>query len=384
MRRVNSAKKFCIDRDTPITSCPYEQFVLYRKGMGFDSIGSLVLVAIVVLALFGLVPNRTRLAIERARKHEADRFSTSLHLVRIDDGSIIQGAKGTTMPQAVKQLSREQIEQVRSRRRASIRRRQILVGFLLVIAIALVVCARVFTFSMLWALVPVVLMAVVLFLGSRAAKVARGWEESVARSPKGVEPSQAGAVTTGEKSGEALSAPKSSEVLEAAPTYVIPVDDVREVLRKQAQEKAAAIAQRAMSRAENSEDSSDLDVEADDETSAVTVVASEMDIEDGEVSETDSAVSVASDTSDKDLISFSLGEDAVEAVSNGESVKSAEIKSYRQVAKAEPQSQERQQAIFADVAPSEVTLEKVAVEAPAQSEDSLGVDVDAVIARRQS
>lgn len=384
MRRVNSAKKFCIDRDTPITSCPYEQFVLYRKGMGFDSIGSLVLVAIVVLALFGLVPNRTRLAIERARKHEADRFSTSLHLVRIDDGSIIQGAKGTTMPQAVKQLSREQIEQVRSRRRASIRRRQILVGFLLVIAIALVVCARVFTFSMLWALVPVVLMAVVLFLGSRAAKVARGWEESVARSPKGVEPSQAGAVTTGEKSGEALSAPKSSEVLEAAPTYVIPVDDVREVLRKQAQEKAAAIAQRAMSRAENSEDSSDLDVEADDETSAVTVVASEMDIEDGEVSETDSAVSVASDTSDKDLISFSLGEDAVEAVSNGESVKSAEIKSYRQVAKAEPQSQERQQAIFADVAPSEVTLEKVAVEAPTQSEDSLGVDVDAVIARRQS
>lgn len=384
MRRVNSAKKFCIDRDTPITSCPYEQFVLYRKGMGFDSIGSLVLVAIVVLALFGLVPNRTRLAIERARKHEADRFSTSLHLVRIDDGSIIQGAKGTTMPQAVKQLSREQIEQVRSRRRASIRRRQILVGFLLVIAIALVVCARVFTFSMLWALVPVVLMAVVLFLGSRAAKVARGWEESVARSPKGVEPSQAGAVTTGEKSGEALSAPKSSEVLEAAPTYVIPVDDVREVLRKQAQEKAAAIAQRAMSRAENSEDSSDLDVEADDETSAVTVVASEMDIEDGAVSETDSAVSVASDTSDKDLISFSLGEDAVEAVSNGESVKSAEIKSYRQVAKAEPQSQERQQAIFADVAPSEVALEKVAVEAPAQSEDSLGVDVDAVIARRQS
>lgn len=384
MRRVNSAKKFCIDRDTPITSCPYERFVLYRKGMGFDSIGSLVLVAIVVLALFGLVPNRTRLAIERARKHEADRFSTSLHLVRIDDGSIIQGAKGTTMPQAVKQLSREQIEQVRSRRRASIRRRQILVGSLLVIAIALVVCARVFTFSMLWALIPVVLMAVVLFLGSRAAKVARGWEESVARSPKGVEPSQAGAVTTGEKSGEALSAPKSSEVLEAAPTYVIPVDDVREVLRKQAQEKAAAIAQRAMSRAENSEDSSDLDVEADDETSAVTVVASEMDIEDGAVSETDSAVSVASDTSDKDLISFSLGEDAVEAVSNGESVKSAEIKSYRQVAKAEPQSQERQQAIFADVAPSEVALEKVAVEAPAQSEDSLGVDVDAVIARRQS
>lgn len=384
MRRVNSAKKFCIDRDTPITSCPYERFVLYRKGMGFDSIGSLVLVAIVVLALFGLVPNRTRLAIERARKHEADRFSTSLHLVRIDDGSIIQGAKGTTMPQAVKQLSREQIEQVRSRRRASIRRRQILVGSLLVIAIALVVCARVFTFSMLWALVPVVLMAVVLFLGSRAAKVARGWEESVARSPKGVEPSQAGAVTTEEKSGEALSAPKSSEVLEAAPTYVIPVDDVREVLRKQAQEKEAAIAQRAMSRAENSEDSSDLDVEADDETSAVTVVASEMDIEDGAVSETDSAVSVASDTSDKDLISFSLGEDAVEAVSNGESVKSAEIKSYRQVAKAEPQSQERQQAIFADVAPSEVALEKVAVEAPAQSEDSLGVDVDAVIARRQS
>lgn len=384
MRRVNSAKKFCIDRDTPITSCPYERFVLYRKGMGFDSIGSLVLVAIVVLALFGLVPNRTRLAIERARKHEADRFSTSLHLVRIDDGSIIQGAKGTTMPQAVKQLSREQIEQVRSRRRASIRRRQILVGSLLVIAIALVVCARVFTFSMLWALIPVVLVAVVLFLGSRAAKVARGWEESVARSPKGVEPSRAGAVTTGEKSGEALSAPKSSEVLEAAPTYVIPVDDVREVLRKQAQEKAAAIAQRAMSRAENSEDSSDLDVEADDETSAVTVVASEMDIEDGAVSETDSAVSVASDTSDKDLISFSLGEDAVEAVSNGESVKSAEIKSYRQVAKAEPQSQERQQAIFADVAPSEVALEKVAVEAPAQSEDSLGVDVDAVIARRQS
>lgn len=381
--------------------------------------GSLVVTAIVALVLFGVIPYRTRVAIDKSRKHEADRFSASLHLVRIDSGSIIPGAKGNTMPQAAQQLTREKINEVRAMRRASIRRRQILVLSLLVIAVALVVCARVFDFTPLWALIPVVLVAIILFFGSRAAKVARAWEESVTTSPTASSmPTKPHVTGAGVGTGTADAG--QQEVLETAPTYVIPVDDVREVLRKQAEEKAAAIsrhqqrkraeqkvsdaaaapevAEGSVAQGAGAREASDkasgkaeagtvAAAEVDDSTNAVAVVFSAAvksaasAVNAGNSVSADSASADSAKSGDKDLISFSLGSDAAEEAA-AESVKSAEIKSYRQVAQATPLSAARQAEVFADVTPSVATLDKVS--APSLSADSLGVDVDAVIARRQS
>jgi hypothetical protein len=373
--------------------------------MGFDSMGSIVIVAIAVLVLAGFVPSRTRLAISRARKHEADRFSTSLHLVRIEPGFIIPGARGTNMPQAVKQLSQEKINEIHNLRRASIRRRQILVVSLLVVTVVVVALAFALHFTPLWGLIPAALIAVILFFGARAAKVARAWEEAVTQSSPddsdadapSTTPRKPSAITVNSPEAEGLSE-QAHEVLETAPTYVIPVDDVREVLRKQAAEKAEAIARRHKARAaedvENSESETIYSDEAEDEVSPANAAEGVVD------SDADSAVSDDSDdtsmvevsaikaaaNSSKDLISFSLGADAEEDAPGSdttvESVKSAEIKSYRQVAKASAKSEEEQAALRAQAAPSRTDLDQV--EAPEPSVDSLGVDIDAVIARRQS
>ena len=350
--------------------------------MGFDSIGSIVLVVIAILVFWGLVPDRARMAVERARKHEADRFSTSLHLVSIDNGSIIQGARGTTMPQAVKQLSREKIEEIRGRRRASIRHRQFVVAGLLAVTLALIVCAVIFEFSLAWALIPVVLLGVVLFFGAKASKVARKWESSLAGAsetdPSGAsrtDAARAQAITVATSDSASLS-PQAHEVLETAPTYVIPVDDVREVLRKQAQDKAAAIAKRGSEHRHNDERAFQADADSSaavaDSEEAPAVADAEVVEADDSTAAVDVVAKVKAEASDKDLISFSFGSESTDAA---DAVKSAEIKSYRQVARATPlPSTERN-----DV--SNTSLDSV--EPPAQSVESLGVDVDAVIARRQ-
>lgn len=405
------------------------------------------MVAIVALVFFGFIPNRTKVAIDKTRKHEGDRFSTSLHLVRIDNGSIIPGARGNTMPQAAQQLTREKINDVRAKRRAAIHRRQILVASLLVVAAATLVCAFVFHFTALWALIPVALVAIVLFFGSRAAKVARAWEDSVKTVPQNSRPGAGSQVAPSSKSGggnggshDSLGASPDPEILESAPTYVIPVDDVREVLRKQAIEKAAAISRHHAAQHEHSAQS--VSAEKDGATQTINAEGASEATEARTAMETASSavaaaksdnpaavilhsaavpsgnekpVRVENDTKEnkengeKDLISFSLGTDtpvtdapvkdtavkttlvkAAEATNAGDkaavakaqAVESAEITSYRQVAQAQPLPPAQQAEIFADVTPSDVSLDKVAV--PAQSEDSLGVDIDAVIARRQS
>lgn len=407
------------------------------------------MVAIVALVFFGFIPNRTKVAIDKTRKHEGDRFSTSLHLVRIDNGSIIPGARGNTMPQAAQQLTREKIDDVRAKRRAAIHRRQILVASLLVVAAATLVCAFVFHFTALWALIPVALVAIVLFFGSRAAKVARAWEDSVKTVPQNSRPGAGSQVAPSSKSGggnggshDSLGASPDPEILESAPTYVIPVDDVREVLRKQAIEKAAAISRHHAAQHEHSAQSVGVEsvgAEKDGATQTVNAEGASEATEARTAMETASSavaaaksdnpaavilhsaavpsgnekpVRVENDTKEngeKDLISFSLGTDtpvtdapvkdtavkttlvkAAEATNAGgkaavvkaQAVESAEITSYRQVAQAQPLPPAQQAEIFADVTPSDVSLDKVAV--PAQSEDSLGVDIDAVIARRQS
>lgn len=382
------------------------------------------MVAIVALVFFGFIPNRTKVAIDKTRKHEGDRFSTSLHLVRIDNGSIIPGARGNTMPQAAQQLTREKINDVRAKRRAAIRRRQILVVSLLVVAVATLVCAFVLHFTPLWALIPVVVVAIVLFFGSRAAKVARAWEDSVKTAPQNSRPGAGSQVAPSSKSGGGNGDPHDSpdsssdpEILESAPTYVIPVDDVREVLRKQAIEKAAAISrhhaaqhEHAAQAAQNvgAETGSSAVTAAKSDDSAGAVVLHGASVPSGSAkpvqAENGNSIKENNESGEKDLISFSLGADtsvrdaSVKAnlekaakvtdasgkavATKAQAVESAEITSYRQVAQAQPLSPSRQAEIFADVTPSNVSLDKVAV--PAQSEDSLGVDIDAVIARRQS
>ncbi|WP_165782648.1 hypothetical protein [Bifidobacterium margollesii] len=149
--------------------------------------------------------------------------------------------KGVTMqPSAqVSVLDDARIAEVRRLRRAAIRRRQILVISLLAVAVLVLVLALALHFSPAFALIPVVLDAVVLALGARASRQAREWETKVAKAKRASRHRR-----QREREAAAKSAAGVSDA-EAATDAMSRAEIERTIERAKA-EKLAAIAEREM------------------------------------------------------------------------------------------------------------------------------------------
>ena len=422
--------------------------------MGYESLSSVVLVAIAALLMFVWAPRKARRGMKRASEHRSDRFSASLHLV--DESGVTRFndteppiTKGLLM-QAEQQrkasrLTPQRIARVRELRRAAIRRRRIIVCTLLAAAVLVLVLALTLHFSPLYALIPFALDVVMLGFGAHASAQARAWEAEVAAVAKrGAGASQILPQTVG-KAARAAAKPSSSaspsgpvqSKRSAAPvtpaavaspvvaqpvapaagadTDVMMTSEIRAVLDQARAEQAVAHAERTGADAVQAAPAvvsatSAQDAAIASEAAAATEV-SEADRHDAAApAEPDDATnelarispSHALDAfelaSGQDLISFTLG-----APRSGRPVaqaapESMEIKSTRQVSKAVPpvakvaQDDAAQPGAAADAAqdvpsdaapvPAAQTAQPVEVEAPEASAESLGVDVDAVIARR--
>ncbi|MFT8442477.1 hypothetical protein [Bifidobacterium aquikefiri] len=139
------------------------------------------------------------MGMRRASEHREDRYSSSLHVVTQEDATRVgdtkshvagmQRVKGSFMDseqtQRIAAHKQEHIERIRQMRRAAIRRRQFIVAALAIVTVVLIVLGATTTISMLYALIPAILLLGVLMLGARAAKSARAWERRIARGSKG-------------------------------------------------------------------------------------------------------------------------------------------------------------------------------------------------------
>ncbi|MFT8705340.1 MAG: hypothetical protein ABF805_08220 [Bifidobacterium sp.] len=139
------------------------------------------------------------MGMRRASEHREDRYSSSLHVVTQEDAARVgdtkshvagmQRVKGSFMDsektQSIAAHKQEHIERIRQTRRAAIRRRQRIVATLAIVTVALVILGATKTISMLYAVIPALLLLAVLLLGAHAAKSARAWELRVAQSSKG-------------------------------------------------------------------------------------------------------------------------------------------------------------------------------------------------------
>jgi len=408
--------------------------------MGYESLSSIVLVAIAALLAFVWAPRKARAGMKRASEHRADRFSPSLHLV---DASSATRFNDTTPPitkgllmqaeqrRKASRLTPARIAHIRKLRRAAIRRRQMLVSSLAVIAIVVLVMAFALEFSPLFSLIPVALLVIVLGFGAHASAQARAWEAEVAAMarrgagaaqilPQTVGPvAQVPPAVAGNGDGAASDGrvESSRSVEEAASvTGVMPADEIRAALDQARAEQRAAKTERAAERAFEDpassaaavvSDSAAEDVVAD--AAQVAAVAAEPEDATNELARISPshALDAFEMAASQDLISFSLG-----ASRSGRPVvqaepESLEIKSTRRVSKAEPVQTEsvqsepvedeakdpeassgRDGAELDDQADQDRTASfheaelSGEVEAPSASSDSLGVDVDAVIARR--
>lgn len=357
--------------------------------MGYESLSTVVVLVIVAIIIVVWLPVRTANGMKRVDEHRQDRYSPSLHIVDAENGRRFgdikpHKAKGAAMPASTPsaRLTPEHIAHVRELRRAAIRRRQILAVCLLAITVLVFAVSFPLHFSPLLALIPFVLLLLLLVLGANASRQARQWERKVVR----YERTHSGTGWSKKPSAEskdskrvnkaepvaAVTAPAEnlSEHVEDAATEVMEQRQIRRALRDAEieQAKAKALRQSAAdkpvsepsamvdesadrkSAAETSESSATLDASAraDESTESDKPVAPRVEPsltvrderDDAAADATSELASVrparALDVFDmatsQDLISFTLGGEH-----NADNApESLEIKSTRQVSKAEP------------------------------------------------
>lgn len=391
-------------------------------GMGYESLSTVVVLVIVIIAIAVWLPARTANGMKRAAEHRQDRYSPSLRIVEAEDGRRFGDiepyqAKGAAMPASTQsaRLTTEHIAHIRELRRESIRRRQILVASLLAVAIVVFALAFIVHYSPLFALIPLALTAAVLAMGANAARQARQWERRVSRYEQkktSATPAQQGQIDSPAKNHAAESAAPAVQTSRAddAATEVMEQRQIRRVLHDAEVEQAKAKALReAQAKADREAAAPQAADPSEAETPSLTV-RDERDAHDSVADDATSelasvqparALDVFDMATSQDLISFSLGADHAE----DNAPESLEIKSTRQVSKAIPAEPEmvnklideakavkasddasaaKAQADHSAVQPESFHEheERAEVQAPVATSESLSVGLDSILARR--
>lgn len=391
-------------------------------GMGYESLSTVVVLVIVIIAIVVWLPARTANGMKRAAEHRQDRYSPSLRIVEAEDGRRFGDiepyqAKGAAMPASTQsaRLTTEHIAHIRELRRESIRRRQILVASLLAVAIVVFALAFIVHYSPLFALIPLALTAAVLAMGANAARQARQWERRVSRYEQkktSATPAQQGQIDSPAKNHAAESAAPAVQTSRAddAATEVMEQRQIRRVLHDAEVEQAKAKALReAQAKADREAAAPQAADHSEAETPSLTV-RDERDAHDSVADDATSelasvqparALDVFDMATSQDLISFSLGADHAE----DNAPESLEIKSTRQVSKATPAEPEMVNKLIdeakavkasddasaakaqADHSAAQLESfheheERAEVQAPVATSESLSVGLDSILARR--
>lgn len=391
-------------------------------GMGYESLSTVVVLVIVIIAIAVWLPARTANGMKRAAEHRQDRYSPSLRIVEAEDGRRFGDiepyqAKGAAMPASTQsaRLTTEHIAHIRELRRESIRRRQILVASLLAVAIVVFALAFIVHYSPLFALIPLALTAAVLAMGANAARQARQWERRVSRYEQkktSATPAQQGQIDSPAKNHAAESAAPAVQTSRAddAATEVMEQRQIRRVLHDAEVEQAKAkVLREAQAKADREAAAPQAADHSEAETPSLTV-RDERDAHDSVADDATSelasvqparALDVFDMATSQDLISFSLGADHAE----DNAPESLEIKSTRQVSKATPAEPEmvnklideakavkasddasaaKAQADHSAAQPESFHEheERAEVQAPVATSESLSVGLDSILARR--
>lgn len=392
--------------------------------MGYESLSTVVVLAIVVILMLIWLPRRTIKGMKRVIEHREDRFSPSLHLVDADSGTrfsdeTVAAAKGVLMQSTEAHkgaTSEERIAEIRALRHAAVRRRRAIAVSLLTITVVVLVCAFALHFSPLFALIPAALLAAVLALGVRASKQAVAWERKVARYHAKVKKRAAAERKRAQAEQAERARLRAQELAEARKvadeqlkTDVVSEGEIRQAIARGKADRDAAV-KRRKEETQTAEKAVDQTAERADAAPAdVKEVGLSIHDERGNMAEEAKTVAVKST---QDLISFSLGAPRDGADVEVDAPESREIKSTKQVAKAVPvetPSDEAEPLIPPSDAMGSMDADEAAarvdegvhlrevdvpgfhdaevradVEAPDVTSDSLGTGLEAILARRSA
>ena len=392
--------------------------------MGYESLSTVVVLAIVVILMLIWLPRRTIKGMKRVIEHREGRFSPSLHLVDADSGTrfsdeTVAAAKGVLMQSTEAHkgaTSEERIAEIRALRHAAVRRRRAIAVSLLTITVVVLVCAFALHFSPLFALIPAALLAAVLALGVRASKQAVAWERKVARYHTKMKKRAAAERKRAQAEQAERARLRAQELAEARKvadeqlkTDVVSEGEIRQAIARGKADRDAAV-KRRKEETQTAEKAVDQTTERADAAPAdVKEVGLSIHDERDNMAEEAKTVAVKST---QDLISFSLGAPRDGADVEVDAPESMEIKSTKQVAKAVPvetPSDEAEPLIPPSDAMGSMDADEAAarvdegvhlrevdvpgfhdaevradVEAPDVTSDSLGTGLEAILARRSA
>ena len=392
--------------------------------MGYESLSTVVVLAIVVILMLIWLPRRTIKGMKRVIEHREDRFSPSLHLVDADSGTrfsdeTVAAAKGVLMQSTEAHkgaTSEERIAEIRALRHAAVRRRRAIAVSLLTITVVVLVCAFALHFSPLFALIPAALLAAVLALGVRASKQAVAWERKVARYHAKVKKRAAAERKRAQAEQAERARLRAQELAEARKvadeqlkTDVVSEGEIRQAIARGKADRDAAVKRRKEETQTAEKAVGQTAERADAAPADVKEVGLSIHDERGNMAEEAKTVAVKST---QDLISFSLGAPRDGADVEVDAPESMEIKSTKQVAKAVPvetPSDEAEPLIPPSDAMGSMDADEAAarvdegvhlrevdvpgfhdaevradVEAPDVTSDSLGTGLEAILARRSA
>ncbi len=400
--------------------------------MGYESLSSIVIVVILVIVMIGWLPKRTVDSMKRVIEHREDKFSSSLHLVDETSGTQFSDThdlamKGVVMQRTPSQDSaknRQHVAQIRGLRRAAARRRRILVLSLLVITLLTLAAAVIWRFSAWYACIPAAVLLAVLGLGIRASRQAVRWERKVARRSDAGRAPHASATAQTSTRGRVDAANHEPREDGEAPTGIMEQREIRRALKRSRDERDRVLAQRRGVRDDGGhgqpEDERPQRANPAEEPAELAVATPVADRREEPADATDELSTVHAShaleafdmAAQQDLISFSLDASATQSTADGSATgpESLEIKSTKQVAQAHPvplvpskswvskrddvdhgegdggnRAEQPEISASTDTDASDSHPHRDCdVDAPDPTSDSLGADLQAVLARRAS
>ena len=308
--------------------------------MGYESLSTVVVLAIVIILMVFWLPKRTVKGMKRVIEHREDRFSPSLHLVDADSGTRFSDETAAKAKGAIMQsnethegkLTDERIAHVRALRRAAIRRRRIIVVSMLVITIVVLMCAFVLHFSPLFALIPASLLAGVLALGVRAAKQAAAWEHKVAKYRSKMRKRAAAERKRAQEEQAERARLREQELAEIrriaesqVPTDVMPEGEIRQAIDRGKADRDVVVSKRKEeTEAKSAAEPNVVDAQVVPDKKNGLSIHDERD----EIAKTEGVDACDADSSavagaSQDLISFSLGYRASRSGKHGNQVHSS-------------------------------------------------------------
>ncbi|RBP97589.1 hypothetical protein CRD60_06260 [Bifidobacterium aemilianum] len=342
-------------------------------------------------------------------------------------------------------MSQEHIDHIRLLRHQAVGRRRNIAIALLGLTVLLLVLAPTLQFSPLFALIPTAALAAVLVLGAHASRQARQWEGKVAQARREhrIRPASGSAAQV--DSSERMDAVSRAENLKSrdddgVPTGVMEQREIRRALLETRKVQEQALARHKAQQSKRGEGTADkgydqslpsasktaesantatvrsdakdaagTQAQASQATSVVTAKSAAGDRATHDDATTElqeihpaQAIDAFDIAARQDLISFSMGAPRNGVETKVEAPESLEIKSTKQVAKAQPvekqedaaksQAQVETEVHESEGAAMEDSLYEAEsfheaeieadVEAPEATSDSLSVGLDAILARR--